>query len=191
MNLPITPPTTPTVPATPPAPEMPAYFQAFVDKVEGQFKQIGQDFGRIRDKLPGKQSEPAAPSENKPSVGLDVMSTVKLGRLMEKLPASVQARVEAKLEKGVDISSVYEYASDVFESLSGANPGTNKLPNAGDRPPVAPIGEPASGEPRTQPMHPRSKAEFFALKASDPARYKLLMADNSFDPNILPLNFRG
>lgn len=169
-------------PAANAEPEPPAWFKSFAEKVEGKFTQIGQDFGRVREKLKA-EPEGAKPADAAPAAVTreDLTAALTLGSLMAGLPESAREKINARVAKQ-GYSAALEFAQDLAALLPAAK--ADGSPAEPKRP--APPGLPASGAQSLTPSRPRSKQEYFALKTSDPAAFKALERDDSFDPNNLP-----
>lgn len=186
MSLDPTNPTAPTAPIetteAPKAEEPPAWFKAFAADVDGRLAKFGQDFGRIREKLKeGPTATVAEPPKEAAITRDELIAAERIGSVLATLPQSVAAKVRERAA-----SQGYTAALDYAETLSAmaAELGGATLP--GTPRAIAPTGQPATGAKSMTPATPRSQAEFFALRKSDPTRFEALMADPNFDPGSLP-----
>lgn len=162
---------------------------AFMDKVEGKFTLLGQDMGKLRDRIgKGSDSPASAPAANGATqtapAGLtaaDLMAAMNLGALRAGLTKAQQEALDGQIAGGRSFVDALAFAE--FAKLGAQAPASNA---SGATPAVAPPTQGvASTHLPTQPDQPADLASLFEIKAKDPVRYKAIMDDPSFDPSAL------
>ena len=162
--------------------------QALEAKTDGKFKQIGQDFGRLRAKVKGEGETPtpaSAAPQNQNLTATDVTSlvasTMELGQILGGLSQEARTGLQEAIQDLPPESAVK--VARAFASTAPGIGGVNEI-----------TGQARSPKPPSpKPSHPRTQGEFLAVrqKALDgdktaQARVEAMDRDPDFDPTALP-----
>ena len=176
-------------------------FSAFVQKVDGKLTTVGQDLGRIRDRIKDTPKEaegqtgspPGDQTGNQPgtidrSEGIAMM---RLGRLQAGLPDEVQKEIDDMLENGSSYVEATNHARAVKRGMElAATAGVA----GGPKIPTTLPGKAATAPGATPPeAYPKTEREYLRLvkaavqgDAQAVKRRDAIHADPNFHPEDLP-----